>query len=220
MENTEIDTFVTVEVSQVPAIIQEQFNGLHELRANITEASQKADDARASAESAREKSAGVFGRKEAIRSLQEATVDLADAQISAAQAQEISFEYNQKLAEVIKYLFGLGVSNLAMNRSVVRELELRLQNASEEELDELARKELVGVVRQLKAQEDIMAKQANLSARVKEHEDRLETISSKTSEQDEELARQAEINAEHDRQIASGVAKDIEQDAELSRQAR
>ena len=54
------------------------------------------------------------------------------------------------------YLFGLGVSNLAMNRSVVRGVEMRLKGASEEELDELARQEILGVVRQLKAQEDIM----------------------------------------------------------------
>ena len=70
----------------------------------------------------------------------------------------MSFEYQKKLGEITKYLFGLGVTNIAMNRSVVRELELKLQGASAEELDEFARRELLGVVKQLKAQEDIMKK--------------------------------------------------------------
>ena len=154
-DNTDILS-VELKTSQVPSIIQEQFNGLKALKDNVTKASQKAEAAKKSAQAAKEMSAGLFQKKQAIESLQEATADLADAQICSAEAQEVSFTYQQKLAEMTKLLFALGVSNIAMNRSIVRELELKLKGASEEELDELARREIISVVTQLKAQEDIM----------------------------------------------------------------
>ena len=91
MGNTDIVS-VEVNASQVPSIIQEQFNGLKALKQNVIEATKKAEAAKDSAKLAKEKSAGLFHKKEAIESLQEATVDLADAQISATQAQEVSFE--------------------------------------------------------------------------------------------------------------------------------
>ena len=110
MENTDIVS-VEVSASQVPYIIQEQFNGLKVLKQNVSEATKKAEAANDSAKSAKEKSAGLFHKKEAIESLQKATVDLADAQISAAQAQKVSFEYQQKIAEITKLY--LSIENCA-----------------------------------------------------------------------------------------------------------
>lgn len=104
------------------------------------------------------------------------------AQICSAEAQEVSFTYQQKLAEMTKFLFALGVSNIAMNRSIVRELELKLKGASEEELDELARREIISVVKQLKAQEDIMKKQSDLSDKVRIHESRINELTDKHTE--------------------------------------
>ena len=161
-----------VDVDQVPSIIRDQFIGLKALRDNVDTATKKADLAKNSALSAKNKSSFWF-KSHAIEALQEATVDLADAQISSVQAQEVSFEYQQRIAEITKYLFALGVSNIAMNRSVVRELEMKLEGASKEELDEFARQEIVAVVKQLKAQEDIMEKQNDLSEKVKSHELRI-----------------------------------------------
>ncbi len=173
-----------VNENQIPAIIEEQFTGLSELSKSVEASIKKAEDAQSSAKVANEKTAGLFQKKEAIESLQKATGNLADAQISAAQAQKVSFEYQKKLGEITKYLFGLGVTNIATNRMVVRELELRLKGASEEELNELARQEILGVVRQLKAQEDIMKKQEELTGRVKEHESRLISYEQKDTKQD------------------------------------
>lgn len=210
---------IEVETSQVPAIIQGQFDALKDLGANVTTATEKAEKAKQSAASAKEKSYKAFHKKEAVESLQSATVDLADAQISAAQAQEVSFEYQQKLAEMTKYLFALGVSNISMNRSVVRELELKLNGASKDELDEFARKEILAVVQQLKAQEDIMSKQNDLSNKVKAHEIQLQAKTKKDDSQDEEIARQAAIDKELGRRIDSGDKKDKAQDEEIARQA-
>jgi|LSQX01.2.fsa_nt_gb hypothetical protein len=170
MDMNELILFENIEESQVPSRINEEFLYLKVLKDKIITATEKAEIAQFSAEKAKKEAVGVFRKKEAIESLQEATVHLAEAQIAAVEAQELSFEYQKKLGEITKYLFGLGVSNLAMNRSVVRELEMRLKGASEEELDELARQEILGVVRQLKAQEDIMKKQIELSERIKDHD--------------------------------------------------
>lgn len=218
MENTDIVS-VQVSASQVPSIIQEQFNGLKALKENVSEATKKAESAKDSAKSAKEKSAGLFYKKEAIESLQEATVDLADAQISAAQAQEVSFEYQKKIAKITKYLFALGVSNIAMNRSVVRELELKLKGASEEELDELARQEIITVVKQLKAQEDIVKKQSDLTEKVKAHEVTLRSHAEKNKEQDKLIAGNKQKTMEHDKLFAEKAKKDISQDKEIARQA-
>lgn len=238
---------ISINESQVPVIVQEQFELLQKYKNNVDAAIQKAEQAQSSAQIAKDKPAGIFHRTEAIESLQSATSDLAEAQVSSAQAQEVSFQYQQKLGEISKYLLGLGVTNLAMNRSVVRELELKLQGASKEELDELARGEILGVIRQLKAQEDIMKKQSALSETVKEHEQRLidlaeweqeqdaeidrqaskdvehdelfDRIKKKNQAQDSAIAQQASKDAEHDKLIAEGMAKDHAQDEELKRQA-
>ncbi len=218
MERTDLIS-VEVNASQVPTIIQEQFKGLSDLRENVSRATEKAENAMERAVVARGKSAGLFHKKEAIESLQEATVDLADAQISAAQAQEVSFEYQQKLAEITKYLFALGVSNIAMNRCVVRELELKLKGASEDELDELARQEICAVVKQLKAQEDIMKKQEDMGHKVKAHEMTLRNQEKKDKEQDKLIAGNHQRTIEHEKILAEQAEKARNQDKEIARQA-
>ncbi len=75
--------------------------------------------------------------------------------MTAAEAQKLSFEYQEKLGEVTKYLFFLGESNIVANRTVVREIEMRLKGASEAEISSLAKQELINVVKQLKDQEDM-----------------------------------------------------------------
>lgn len=229
MENTDT-VLVDINSNQVPLIIREQFNGLKALKDNVIEATKKAESAKKTAQAAKETSAGLFQKKEAIELLQSATVALADAQVYAAQAQEVSFEYQRKIAEIIKYLFALGVSNIATNRSVVRELELKLKGASTEELDELARQEIIAVVEQLKAQEDIMKKQGDLSKKVKANEITLRTHEQKSSEyerrlkehieKDKEYAKMVTLNKkkiiEHDKTLTEKIEKDKNQDEEIA----
>lgn len=162
--------------SQVPNIIQNSFTKLKELNKKAKEAEEKAKSAKTSADSAKEMSAGWGKKKAAIESLQNVAVDLADAQVSSSEAITEVFHYQEEMSKTIKYLFSLGVTNIAMNRSVVRELELKLKNASEEELGELAQKEIITVIRQLKAQEDIMQKQAELSEKTKMNHAQLEKL--------------------------------------------
>ena len=179
----ELDNYdLAVKESDVPEIIGSQFTIMQEYKENLDIAKKKALDAQVQALGSKEKKTGVFKNKTAIESLQETTLSLADAQIIAAEAQEKSFEYQKKLAEITKYLFGLGVSNIAANRIVVKELEMRLKNASEDEIDSLAREEIKNLVRELKMQEDVMQKQSLLNERIRELDEKMTLYLSKNEE--------------------------------------
>jgi hypothetical protein len=181
----ELDNYdLAVKESDVPEIIGSQFNIMQEYKENLDIAKKKALDAQVQALGSKEKKTGVFKNKTAIESLQETTLSLADAQLIAAEAQEKSFEYQKKLAEITKYLFGLGVSNIAANRIVVKELEMRLKNASEDEIDSLAREEIKNLVRELKMQEDVMQKQSLLNERIHELDEKMNSYLSKNEEKD------------------------------------
>ena len=213
-----LDVTTTISESQLPSVISTQINNLTELENNVKEAVNKAAYAKEQAEKAKV-SAGLFQKKAAIELLQDAVKGNAEAQISLADAQKLSFEYQKKLTDITKFLFGLGVSSLAMNRCVVRELELRLKGASEEEISDLAKQELRNVILQLKEQEDMMKKQAFLTGKVKEQagqikgiDRKLDDIEKTDSEQDQKIAKHAEKIAEKD-------LKDKRQDQEIAEHA-
>jgi len=197
-----IDSGVSyVDEKDLPILINRQVGKLQELDKSVKKAINSADKARESAERAERKSVGFGRKKAAIEELQSAGVDLASAVQSGAEAQKISFEFQTKLAEITKYLFGLGVSNIASNRFVVRELEMRLKGASRKELSDLARQELTLVVKQLKEQEDILRKQDDLSKTVKIHDDRLEAQEKEGQKLNVQIQVHAEIDKLQDEQI-------------------
>lgn len=169
-------TQVDIEVSEkdLPILLSEQMNKLTELDESIKNAIISSKKASESAKKAKEQSTTFFKRKRAIEGLQTASNHLAQAIQSGTEAQQVSFEFQTQLAEISKYLFSLGVSNIASNRFVVRELELRLKGASDEELSELAKQELLAVVRQLKEQEDLLLKIERVSKYVQEHDNFLQ----------------------------------------------
>ena len=217
-DNINILDVTTISESQLPSVISTQINNLTELENNVKEAVNKAAYAKEQAEKAKV-SAGLFQKKAAIELLQDAVKGNAEAQISLADAQKLSFEYQKKLTDITKFLFGLGVSSLAMNRCVVRELELRLKGASEEEISDLAKQDLRNVILQLKEQEDMMKKQAFLTGKVKEQagqikgiDRKLDDIEKTDSEQDQKIAKHAEKIAEKD-------LKDKRQDQEIAEHA-
>ncbi len=224
----------TVSLEELPSVLSTQFDKLDILETNVQKAVNMALEAKEKAENAHVK-IGLFdySKKEAINLLQSASQGLAEGLMTATEAQKVSFEYQTKLTEITKFLFGLGVSNIAMNRSVVRELELKLKGASEEEISDLARQELKNVIMQLKAQEDIMNKQAKLTDKVKKHQDQLVSINKQLdnfkeldklqdikittniksiSENRKILEKQQEKVFEHDKQIGELKRQDKELD--------
>jgi|GEM_PF-5262273 len=155
--------------TQYPSLIYQQVSLLNECSVSVKNALENAKKAKIQAEKAKNKSAGLFQKKVAIKELQTAVYDNSIATESLAEAQSKSYELQSKMAHIAKYLFELGIRDIALNRIVVRELELRLKGASEKEISDLARQEILVIVKQLKEQEDILLKQNNLSDRVNEH---------------------------------------------------
>lgn len=208
---------------QLPAIISSQYDSIVELEDSVVKSIKLAKDAERSAQKASEFTVHWYGgRREAIELLQDASKYSSEALISLAEAQKKSFEYQTKLTEITKFLFGLGVSSLAMNRCVVRELELKLKGASDEDISDLAKQELRNVIYQLKAQEDIMKKQEDLTGKVKEQAGQLKEIDRQLDDfeeadekQDEKIAENAEKLTKHSKTLSEQQKKDEEHDQQI-----
>ena len=178
MENNLLQQNISIE--QLPTIIGDTYKNITEVDRKISNAVSKAEEAKALADIASKKEAGwsFFGgdKKEAIEALQSAAISQANALSDSVDANKQLFENQKKLSDALRYLFGLGVANMAANRTVVRELELKLQNASKEELSELARQEITNVILQLRAQEDMQYKLENHNRILREHKGEIDKI--------------------------------------------
>lgn len=161
----------SINAAEVPALIQSQLTLLGEIRVRIDKAVKSAYGVKKTV--VNQVGGKSKGTKESLEDLNKAAITIASSQIEAMTAQQISFEYQQKLADITRFLFCLGLTNISMNRVVVKELELKLREASEKELDDLARSEIEGLLKRLKAQQDIDKKLSDLSDRVKEQQERL-----------------------------------------------
>ena len=162
-----------ISIEQLPTIIGNTFKHISEVDRKISNAVSRAEEAKKLADEASQKNAGwsFFGsdKKEAIEALQSAAISQANALSDSVDANKELFNNQKKMSEALRYLFGLGVANIAANRTVVRELELKLKNASQEELSELARQEITNVILQLRAQEDMQYKLENHDRILREH---------------------------------------------------
>ena len=178
MENNLLQQNFSIE--QLPTIIGDTYKNITEVDRKISNAVSKAEEAKALADIASKKEAGwsFFGgdKKEAIEALQSAAISQANALSDSVDANKQLFENQKKMSDALRYLFGLGVANMAANRTVVQELELKLQNASKEELSELARQEITNVILQLRAQEDMQYKLENHNRILREHKGEIDKI--------------------------------------------
>ncbi|MEE1276960.1 MAG: hypothetical protein UHC59_08195 [Fibrobacteraceae bacterium] len=164
-----------------------------------------------------------------VDQLQPAVKDLANAIEVSAETQKLLFEHQRILAECCRSLFGMGVSNITMIRCTINTIKMKLENASDEEISEMAKQELLNVVRQLKMQEDLFSKQEKIGTKVKGMDDKLkgmdssllnhkkdiETIHKRNKEHDERLNRYEQKMALNDKRLSKQNAKDIEQDKRL-----
>lgn len=190
----EKESIVKIDESQVPTLISEQFSILKEYTNNLEVARKKVDEVNQQAVESRKKGVHVFKMKGSIEDLQENQVALAESNKINMDLQEKSLEYQKKLSETMQYLFGLGVANITMNRCVVKELMMRLDDASEEEIDEMTRKEILKVIQQLKAQEDLYIKTMEITGKVKEHESKITNQENKDLEHDDYIHKLLDEN--------------------------
>lgn len=180
MGDSQLPAYRNITDKDLPQVITRTFNNISKLDKKICDSVKKAENAKGKAYEASKKEAGWSlggkAKKEAIEALQDAVVTQADALSDSTDAHKELFENQKKMAESIRYLFGLGVMNIASNRSIVRQLEFQLRNASEEELSELARREIENVILQLRAQEDMQKKIDNQDKIIREHRDSISSL--------------------------------------------
>ena len=226
-----------ISIEQLPTIIGNTFKHISEVDRKILNAVSRAEEAKKLADEASQKNAGwsFFGsdKKEAIEALQSAAISQANALSDSVDANKELFNNQKKMSEALRYLFGLGVANMAANRTVVRELELKLKNASQEELSELARQEITNVILQLRAQEDMQYKLENHDRILREHKvdidkilgeinsfeerckdilDRTETLQDDVSKKEKELADRFEDEKRHIKEEVNLLAKKLHDD--------
>ena len=235
MENNLLQQNFSIE--QLPTIIGDTYKNITEVDRKISNAVSKAEEAKALADIASKKEAGwsFFGgdKKEAIEALQSAAISQANALSDSVDANKQLFENQKKMSDALRYLFGLGVANMAANRTVVRELELKLQNASKEELSELARQEITNVILQLRAQEDMQYKLEKHNRILREHKgeidkilgeinsfeerckvilERTETLQDDVNKKEKELSDSFEDEKRHIKEEVNLLAKNLHDD--------
>ena len=235
MENNLLQQNISIE--QLPTIIGDTYKNITEVDRKISNAVSKADEAKTLADIASKKEAGwsFFGgdKKEAIEALQSAAISQANALSDSVDANKQLFENQKKMSDALRYLFGLGVANMAANRTVVRELELKLQNASKEELSELARQEITNVILQLRAQEDMQYKLEKHNRILREHKgeidkilgeinsfeerckvilERTETLQDDVNKKEKELSDSFEDEKRHIKEEVNLLAKELHDD--------
>lgn len=191
----------SINIANIPDIIAERIEGISALEKEVKNSDDSAKSAMeyVGTKMTRYEEKGFWlfkhrsgNTKDTIEDTQEAIEKLAKAQQVSVSAMKKSFEFQRKLADIAKYLLILGSASIASNRTTVREIEMRLGGASKKEISELAKKEMMNVLKQLKAQEDILKKQEFLSSKVEENVTRLDekdTIDKEQSERLEELGR-------------------------------
>lgn len=171
-----------ISIDQLPNVIEKTLTNIKDVDHKIIDAISKANDAKKLADIASRKKAGWFsGKIDAIEALQVAAISQADALSDSIVASKELFENQKKMSKAICYLFELGIVNMAANRTVVRELELKLQNASKKELSDLARQEITNVLLQLRAQEDMLYKLENHDIILREHKNHIDEALSEIS---------------------------------------
>lgn len=103
---------------------------------NVEKALEAARKAKDSADAASKKSAGwsLTGKdkKEAIEALQNSGIELAVGIQNIADAQKVMFDNLINITDATKYLFGLGVANIATTRVVIDTITSGLKDASKQ----------------------------------------------------------------------------------------
>ena len=220
---TAISEISQVDAKALPSVISQQFTKITDLEEKVNKAKKSANSAKEKAKNAENKSAKLGHKREAIEALQDATVEIAKSEGDIIDAMNVSFEYQQQLGQITQYLFMLGVSNIAATRTVIQQLRLELKKAPKEKMSNLAKNEIMAVIRQLEAQEDMVAKQEKHSEALKKHKSLIAEGVEKDKAQDAQISENAKDIDDLERQdalqdelIAEGIEKDKKQDKLIS----
>lgn len=121
-----------------------------------------------------------FQNEEALKAIVESTKDLSKGQIELSECLQSTLRCQQKMAQAISFLFGLSIMSLANSEKIIRELELRLKNASKFQINELARQEVKRVLEQLRAQRNMQVRLEEQRGKILEMDKTISGLESKS----------------------------------------
>ncbi|MBP5468260.1 MAG: hypothetical protein J6Z11_03350, partial [Candidatus Riflebacteria bacterium] len=170
-----MNTYKTPETSQ--SMLPEAINKINELVSSSTKiedaliAAQRAKD---KAEEAASKKADLLHRKEAIKALQSAEIEQSNALFDVVCNQKELFDALKINADATRKLFFLSTGNLATTQAVIQAIQSK--DFSSETMSENAKENLLEVLKQLKAQEDLYLRLEGLSNKCKELNKKIDDI--------------------------------------------
>lgn len=208
-----------IDEEHLPQIISEQFEEIDVIKKQIKIAREKAEVAKEKSENLHKVGKLGGGKKLAIEDLQESSKMMAEAQEQSAIAQGLFWDYQEKLAKATKWLFGICVNNAANTQTVIRQLQIYMENGNADELDELKQREIEAVIDQLLQQESMQQKQEKMWEQIDSMDEDLAEKKEKDENQDKEIERQAAKDEELGKRIDASEEKDKNQDKEIARQA-
>ncbi len=162
------------EAGEVILHTMEIFSGQEKIKKQVDECIRCAKEAQKSAEDASQlKPNWVFNGKQ-VEALQLAISSAGKYHIQVSELMQLMFEQQQKLGKCIKQLFALCAMNMTITRFAVKDIKMRLEGATTEEISEEAQRELESVVLQLMQQLDLMEQQKKLRNQVESLESKVD----------------------------------------------
>ncbi|MCQ2534321.1 MAG: hypothetical protein MJ172_07130 [Clostridia bacterium] len=215
----ELSVVPTIEESQLPSVIIDQFKDADAIKQQIEQARNRAEEAKKKSEELQKVGKFGGGKKAAIEDLQDSAKMLAVAQEQTTLAQGLFFEYQEKLAKATKWLFELGVNNSANTDTIIRQLEIYMEGGSADELDELKQAEINAVIDRLLQQESFQKKQEKMWNQIDSLDMDLEEQHKINEQQAVTNKHNKEKDDEQDVLLAESKRHNDIQDEEINRQA-
>ena len=182
MEYIENEQEISEQEEQLPLVLKKRFAELDTMKQHVLKLEKDNHQNLELAKEVNSDKPTFFHKWKTIKGLQDVVVSLSHNQVENTKITQEIISYQQKTYETMKYLFTLGLSNLAKNRAIVKYLKSLLKKEGESEFDEFEQKEIMQLLTQLKAQEDILIQVEDVKAKLKQQQ---VTI----SEQEKRLAR-------------------------------
>lgn len=204
------ENFGSINENDIPDIISLSINNIANLEKQVINAEKTAKEAMEYVDSQmiryKEEGKWIFkfrsgDTKDIIEDTQKAVEKIASAQQVSVEALIKSFSFQKSLADTSKYLFDLGCSNITLNRIAIQSIKDKLSGASKETLSELAKKELLSLVKQLKEQEDIFNKQVFLNSKIIELSSRFDAKEDLDNDQSKRIDSLDLLHKEHNNEI-------------------
>lgn len=156
--NTVVDGPV-ITMENLPNAVADHIEHLVKLEDKMEEAQKRAGQAKKLAVSAKNTPNNIFTRKKAIEALQMSILGLSTVNAELMDAMSLSFADQRKIGEILNQMLFLCVSNLATTRNLIGQFEATLKKAQKNGYSQETKAEMARLLRELKNQEDIMARQ-------------------------------------------------------------